>query len=210
MHSRLLGFLAFSALALAAPAARAQGVDLQMVSNGAAGSLLGQDAAHQVAAFVTQRAAGDRPVLYFQISDVSPTTLGGLTLVLFGTGPIPAADLRSDGLGQLFVDTDTSANAAFTTYACPNPLPATPPFCTVTRNPGRVRFALARTPGSIVTRYNGQWTQQFGDTRLTQTGTVQSVSAAGSGFVGPVAFPAGATGFIEITQETVVVVQQGQ
>jgi hypothetical protein len=208
----MVGGLAAAAVALAAPAARAQGVVENTVSNGATGSLYGRDASRAVFVYATQRPSSTGAVeveLFFDVFEVDPAVLGGLTNVLFGSGTIPAADLRTDGLGQLTLDTDTSANAGFTTYACPNPLPATPPYCAPTSNPGRIRLALARAAGTPVSHQDGQWTTDYGDLRITQTGTAEWAPATGTGAVGAVAVPAGASGSIATSRDVFVVVQQG-
>jgi hypothetical protein len=210
---RIAGWLVASALALAAPAARAQGVVEQTVSSGASGALYGRDASRDVFAYATQttsRTGGAQALLVVQIDEASSTVPGGMSLVLFGSGAIPAADVTSNGLGQLVVDTDTTGNAAFTTIACPNPLPATPPYCTPAANPGRVRVVLSRAAGTPVSHQDGQWTSDYGTIRITQTGAGEVVAANGDGFVGATAFPAGATGSIGMTRDVLVVVEQGQ
>jgi hypothetical protein len=200
-----------AALALAASGALAQGVTTQTVSGGAAGSLYGRDAARAVFVYVTQRPSSTGAVeveVFFDVYEASPTAQGGLTNVLFGSGTVPAADLRSDGLGQLALDTNTSGNAGFTTWACPNPLPATPPYCTPTANPGRIQLALARAGGAPVSHQDGQWTSDYGTIRVTQTGSAEWAPATGAGAVGAVAVPVGATGSIEISHDVFVVVEQ--
>jgi hypothetical protein len=199
-------------LALAAPRALAQGVVASTHSNGATGALYGRDVAHGVFAYVTQTASatGDAQTwLFFEIDEPYAGYPWGTTNVRFGSGLVPNADLVTDGLGRLVLDTDTAANPSFTTYACPNPPSAEPPYCAPVENAGRVRMTLAHSNAMPVFHDSGQWTWDYGNVHVTQTGTGEFSAATGEGSVAGTAFPADASGSIGMTQEVFVVVQQG-
>jgi len=209
--SLFVKILAVAVLVAGAPAARAQGVVTKAVTNGTFGALFGKDASHVVSAFVNRGpdASGQTVTrLFFEIDEPSPTVNGGFTTVLFGSGTIPSSDLQDNGLGKLSLDTDISSNASFTTFSCPNPLPATPPFCTVVPNSGRVSMTLSH--GSMpTTQTTGQWTWTWGNMIVTQIGTQEVSPATGQGSVVGVLFPADASGTIGVNHDVFVVVQQG-
>jgi hypothetical protein len=211
---RIAPFLAALALTLAAPAARAQGVVAQTLSDGAVGALYGRDASRTVFAYVTQsKSAATGAVetfLFFEIDEPYPGFPWGTTNVLFGSGPIPNADLRSDGLGSLVLDTDTASNTAFATYACPNPPNPEPPYCAPVENAGRVQMTLSHSSALPVFHESGEWTWEYGNVLLVQTGSGELGSATGEGSVAGFAFPPGAAGSIGANREVVVVVQQGR
>jgi hypothetical protein len=213
INSRFASWLAAGALVLAASSARAQGVVAQTLSDGAVGALYGRDASHTVTAYVTQTRStttGQTETwLFFEIDEPYSGYPWGTTNVLFGSGLIPNADVLTDGLGKLVLDTDTSSNSAFTTYSCPNPPNPVPPFCTPVANLGRVLMTLSHDNATPVSHTTGQWTSDFGNIHVTQTGTGTFGSATGEGSVVGFAFPAGATGTIGQNQQVSVVIQQG-
>ncbi|HEY6003182.1 MAG TPA: hypothetical protein VIV57_09920 [Anaeromyxobacter sp.] len=213
MNSGMARWLIAAALAFAAPSALAQGVVAQTLSDGAVGALYGRDAARTVTAYATQSRSPTtgqaETFLFFEIDEPYSGFPWGTTNVLFGSGLIPNADLQSDGLGKLVLDTDTSSNPAFTTYACPNPPNPEPPYCIPVENAGRVQMTLSHSSAMPVFHENGQWTFDFGNVQLVQTGTGELGSATGEGSVAGFPFPAGATGSIGTNREVVVVIQQG-
>jgi hypothetical protein len=213
MNFGIARWLIAAALAFAAPAARAQGIVAQTLSDGTAGALYGRDAARAVTAYVTQgrsAATGETETfLFFEIDEPYSGFPWGTTNVLFGSGPIPNADLQGDGLGKLVLDTDTSSSPGFTTYACPNPPNPEPPYCVPVENAGRVQMTLSHSSATPVFHESGQWTWDFGNVQLVQNGTGELGSATGTGSVAGFAFPAGATGSIGTSHQVVVVIQQG-
>ncbi len=211
VNSKVVSWLAAAALLLGASSASAQGVLAQTQSNGAWGGLYGRDAAHTVDIYVSRTvdASGNPSTfLFFEVEVPVPGSQSGWMNVMFGSGIIPDADMTSDGLGQLLLDTDTASNGSFHTFACTNPLD--PSTWGAVANPGRVQMAALRTAGTPILRTSGEWTFQWGDTLITQVGNGQFGSAAGTGSVGSIALPAGATGGIGMNQSVDVVVQQGQ
>ncbi len=214
INSRAASWLVVAALVAAAPSALAQGVVAQTLSSGATGGLYGRDAARAVTAYVTQSRSmttGEvHTFLFFEIDEPYGGYPWGTTNVLFGSGLIPNADLQSNGIGVLVLDTDTASNPSFTTYACPNPPNPEPPFCAQVANRGRVQMTLSHSNAMPVSHNVGQWTWDYGNVHVTQTGTGEYGSATGTGSVVGIPFPAGATGSIGMNQEVVVVVQQGQ
>lgn len=213
MNSGIARWLVAAALALAAPGARAQGIVARTLSDGAVGALYGRDAARAVTAYVTQSRSATtgeaRTFLFFEIDEPYPGFPWGTTNVLFGSGLIPNADLQSDGLGKLVLDTDTASNPAFTTYACPNPPNPEPPYCAPVENAGRVQMTLSHSNAIPLMHQSGEWTFDFGNVLLVQTGTGELGSATGEGSVVGFPFPAGASGSIGTNREVVVVIQQG-
>jgi hypothetical protein len=211
VNSRVASWLVAAALALGASTANAQGILAQTQSNGAWGGLYGRDAAHAVTAYVsrTLSASGEtQTFLFFEIDEPYSGYPWGTTNVLFGSGLIPNGDLVTDGLGQLILDTDTTSNVAFTTYACPNPPDAG--TCGPVANGGRVQMTLSRSNATSILRNSGQWTFQWGNTLITQVGNGQFASATGTGSVAGIAFPDGSTGGIGMNESVYVVIQQGQ
>jgi hypothetical protein len=211
VNFKLVSSLAVAALLLGASSASAQGILAQTQSNSAWGGLYGRDAARSVDIYVSRAVdvnGNPSTFLFFEVEVAVPGSQSGWMNVMFGSGIIPDADMTSDGLGQLLLDTDTASNGSFQTFACSDPLD--PSTWGRVANPGRVQMTASRTAVTPILRTSGEWTFLWGDTLITQVGNGQFGSAAGTGSVGSIALPAGATGGIGMNQSVDVVIQQGQ